>query len=178
MHILARLARIVVGAMTVASMAVLLVVGLGPRTGQFRTLTVLTASMEPAIPAGSVVVVRPIPTSEVRVGDVVTFEAPVEARPVVTHRVIEVVEPGARPVIRTKGDASDSPDPWRARLVDDTAWEVSHVVPKVGFALNALRDPMVHRVTVLATPVVFVVLVLFDIWSRPRSAESIPAGAR
>ena len=50
--------------------------------------------MEPALPVGSVVVVRPRPVAEIGTGDVVTFlardSASGESR-VVTHRVVEVL---------------------------------------------------------------------------------------
>lgn len=164
----------ILGVATLTSVALLGFVGLGPRTGAFRTLTVLTGSMEPAIPAGSVVVVRPLPTTEIRVGDVLTFTAPVDGDPVVTHRVIEVVEAGRRPVIRTQGDANQSPDPWRARMEEDTAWRVTRVLPVAGHVLAWLRQPAMGRLTVMVTPALLTTVLLVDIWSPKRGEPDSP----
>ncbi|MEW6152617.1 MAG: signal peptidase I [Actinomycetota bacterium] len=180
MRTLGRMARLLVAVVTVVSVVVLLLVGVGPRTGQYRTLTVLTGSMRPAIDPGSVVVVVPVEPAELRVGDVITFHAPVAGAPVVTHRIIEITDPGAHPVVRTQGDASNAPDPWSARISDTTAWKVRYTVPAVGYAVNWLRQPVVHKVTVVGAPLLFVIVVLFDIWRKPRAdsgAKPVVAGA-
>jgi signal peptidase I len=164
---LRRLGRLLATVAMVAAVAFLLAVGVGPRTGAYRTLTVLTGSMRPTIPPGALIVVTPSPAADVRVGQVITFQAPVEGKPVVTHRVIEVVEGGDRPVIRTQGDANEAADPWVARVEGGTVWEVRHVVPGVGRVVSELRAPAVHRALVLVVPLALAALWLVDIW-RPR----------
>ncbi|MEW6473982.1 MAG: signal peptidase I [Actinomycetota bacterium] len=84
-------------------------VGLGPHTGRYRTLTVLSGSMRPTMPEGSVAIVIPVPPAEIRPGDVITYNIPVGDRRVVTHRVVEIVEGGDHPVVRTQGDANAAP---------------------------------------------------------------------
>lgn len=69
-----------------------------------------TGSMSPTIPAGSVAVVRAIPASEVKIGDVVTVDRPGQLP--VTHRVTSVTA-GPTPdqrVLTLKGDANESED--------------------------------------------------------------------
>lgn len=161
------------------ALCVLLLLGLaiGPRTGGYRTMTVLTASMRPSIPEGSVIVQLPVDLSEVREGDVITYRIPVEDHRVVTHRVVKVIEGGARPVVRTKGDANSSPDPWVARLTGEKVWRVKASVPKLGYALQALRRPEVKHVTLFFVPLLLALLWLRDIWApRPsRDREASPA---
>ncbi len=171
---LARPAWILLGTIMCVSVLGLVALGLGPRLGHYRTLTVLSGSMEPEIPTGSVVVVTPKPLREVRVGDVIVFNAPTDGRPV-THRVIEVLEDGNRPLIRTKGDANASADPWNARLLDEPAWEVRTAVPGIGHAVLWLRQPVVRQAAVLGAPVLLAVIWLVQIWRRPRE-ELEPAG--
>jgi signal peptidase I len=146
---------------------VLTALGIGPRTGAYRTLTVLTGSMNPAIPAGSMVLVTPEPSSEVRVGQIITYSIPTEDHRVVSHRVVEVLERSPSLVIRTKGDANETPDPWLARVEDPTVWQVRTVIPGLGTAIRWLRSPVVHRVTVFMVPAFLAMLWLADIW-RPR----------
>jgi signal peptidase I len=76
--------------------------------------TVMSASMEPTIDTGDVVVLRSLDRPP-RVGDVVSVTVPDEARrrygypPTVVHRVVRV---SPRGVITTKGDARPDPDPF------------------------------------------------------------------
>lgn len=145
----------------------LLAVGLGPRTGAYRTVTVLTGSMRPTMPPGSLVVLVPIEPARLKVGDVVTFEAPIAGHPVVTHRIVEIAEPGDHPVIRTKGDANEGADPWLARISSSVAWTPTLVVPKVGHAMSVLRSPLLRTGTVYLVPGLLLASVLSSIWSRP-----------
>jgi signal peptidase len=128
-------------------LVVLLAVGLAlavavvPAVVGGSTLTVLSGSMEPTLPVGSVVVVRPRPPAEIAVGDVVTFLArdpASDATRVVTHRVVEVL-PG--PGFRTRGDANPDPDPGVVAAADvrGVQW---YTVPWVGGATDAVRTPV------------------------------------
>lgn len=167
-----------------ATGAVLIAVAIGPRTGAYQTLTVLTGSMRPSIAPGSVVVVRPVPADAILVGDVVTMNAPVPGSPVVTHRIVEIVEPGAAPVIRTQGDANSHPDPWLARIEGGRVWKVAYVVPAVGRVLTALRSPLVRPLLVYAVPAMLAAWWLVQLWGgsrpcriRPRRGGTPRAGA-
>ena len=108
----------------VAGFACLLALGLGPRTGWYRTLTVLSGSMTPRIPVGSVVVVTPESPTKVQVGQVVTYQIPVLDHHVISHRVVKVISGGDHPVLQTKGDANAAPDPWTFQVTDPTVWHV------------------------------------------------------
>jgi signal peptidase I len=166
--------RFVLRAVVASSVLFFLAVGVGPASGRYRTVTVLTGSMSPGMPPGSLAVLVPVDPATVRVGDVITFEAPVADRPVVTHRVIEVVEGGDRPALRTQGDANDAPDPWTAQFSSGPIWKRVAVVPTIGRAIQTLRSPLVHRVTVQAVPILLLVVLLVGIWSRDDHDEDRP----
>ena len=69
-----------------------------------------TGSMSPTIPAGSLAVVRQIPASDIKVGDVTTVSRS-EGQLPVTHRIVSVSPVvGDTYSIEMKGDANDSPD--------------------------------------------------------------------
>lgn len=161
--IASRLATLVLG----VSLLALVVLAIGPRTGAYRTVTVLSDSMEPSFAAGDMIVVVPTPTSSLRAGDVITYEAPTAGRPVVTHRIEEIVERGTRPVVRTKGDANRAIDPWDARLTDTTAWRQVAVVPFAGAAIRFLRRDGVLQLAGSGVPLLLLALFLVDTW-RPR----------
>lgn len=118
----------------------------GPHLLGYRTSTMLTGSMEPGISPGDVVVTTAKPTSEVEVGDVLTYHIPVEDHRVETHRVVEVLHHRDGSVaIRTQGDNNDDVDPWTATLQGDEVWEMRAVVPKLGFVIRVLRSPAVQH---------------------------------
>ena len=130
-------------------MGVLLFVGLaiGPHVFGYRTATMLTGSMSPEINPGDVVVTVPKPASELEVGDVVTYQIPIEDHRVETHRVTEVSRTeGGAVEFHTKGDANEGVDPWTAVVHDtDTVWQTKQVVPHLGTAIRAMRNPLIQR---------------------------------
>ena len=79
----------VIGVLTlmVGALAAAVVV---PRLAGATPFTVLTSSMRPHYPPGTLVVVRPVDTDLLRVGDVVTYQLHSGERDVVTHRIVAV----------------------------------------------------------------------------------------
>jgi signal peptidase len=149
----------------------LVLLGLLPNLGWYRTETVLSGSMKPYFSPGDIVVVTPEATRDVRAGQVISYHIPVGDHHVQSHRVIEVVRGGAHPLVRTKGDANAAPDPWTARLNGGTAWQVRAVVPKAGWAMVWLRTPAIRRVAIFAVPLLLAILGLLRIWRVPSGSE-------
>lgn len=77
-----------------------------PRLLGYTPFAVLSGSMEPAYPVGSLIYVQPVEASSLRVGDAVTFVANDQGT-VATHRVIDV--DGDSALLRTQGDANVAP---------------------------------------------------------------------
>jgi len=145
----------------VASVALLVI---GPALGLYRTVTVLSGSMTPTFSPGDVIVVTPQPASTLRVGEVITYQIPVENEPVETHRVMQILEHGREPIVRTKGDANRTRDPWTARLHGGTVWRYRFRVPALGYALLELRQPLVRRLLVLVPTLVLLGFGLARVW--------------
>jgi signal peptidase len=164
MRTIRRCMRIALQLAAVLSVLTLLVLGIGPHSGAYRPVTVLTQSMQPTLPAGSVAFITPMEPRAVRVGDAITYRIPVEDRRVVTHRVVEILQGGSAPVVRTKGDALDTADSWTTKLTNGPVWKVRASVPYVGFALRALQQPEVRRLTVTVVPGLLAVSLLAQIW--------------
>lgn len=109
-----------------------------PRLAGATPYAVLTGSMRPALPSGTLVVVRPVEMGDVSVGDVITYQLRSGDPTVVTHRVVgSGVRTDGTAVLTTQGDANDvvdaapvQPEQMRGRL-----W---YAVPHLGKAHSLL----------------------------------------
>jgi signal peptidase len=105
----------------------------------YRLQPVLSASMEPSFPLGSLLVVQPTDAGSVEPGMAVTFEDPIVAGRVVTHRVVRLT-PGDELGFVTRGDANatEDPIPIPARSIRG---RVLWAVPGLGFPVDWLAWP-------------------------------------
>jgi signal peptidase len=120
-------------AATVAFLAV------GPHLFGYRT-TVSTTSTAPGIEKGDVVVSVPVTVADVRVGDVLTLEAPAGGQGTETRRVVAVRhDASGRVEVLTRGDADTGGHPRVTTLPGDTVWRTTHVVHHLGEVVGLLR---------------------------------------
>jgi len=122
-----------------------------PRLGGATPYTVLTGSMRPDRPPGTLVVVRPVDVDAIAVGDIVTYQLRSGEPEVVTHRVVSVGSTlGGERVLRTQGDANSVMDalPVRETQIKGRLW---YSVPYLG-RVNTLVSGQ-QRTTVMAVVV-------------------------
>jgi signal peptidase len=167
------LIRLVNGTLLTGVAVLFIGIAVLPRLGLYRPLTVLSGSMRPTFDPGDLIIVRPEPIEQVRVGQVISYSVPVGIHQVETHRVIRVLRGGPDPIVQTQGDANTWRDPWTAKLHGQTAWRLSFVVPYAGYAINALRSRTVHLAAVVVTPILVALLLLAQLWGL-----SLPARHR
>lgn len=76
-----------------------------------ETYTVLTGSMKPGMPPGTLVGVRPTPIDDIQIGDIITYQMESNKPAVITHRVIGMGLDGkGDTILRTQGDDNNAPD--------------------------------------------------------------------
>ena len=129
-----RLARTLSRAGLGAFMLGVVLVALLPLAG-YERYVITGGSMGQTIEKGSILWSKPIPTADLKVGDVITYTPPRDAGPegMVTHRIAWVGrDRDGQRVYRTKGDANATVDPWRFRLdrADDPEGGVPPAVPR------------------------------------------------
>ena len=115
----------------------LAVVLIGPNLLGMKSLAVLSGSMEPKIPVGSIVIIDDVEPSTLQTDDVITYN--LGGGTMVTHRVVDVdVEEES---IITKGDANE--------VVDGAPVAFSQVVgkmrlyvPLLGYISIYIRTPL------------------------------------
>ena len=168
---LAQLSRWTVRLVMLLAVVVFAGLAVGPHVLGYRTMTMLTGSMSPGIDPGDVIVVTPLPISEVEAGMVISYHIPIDDHRLVSHRVLSVdTGPDGAVTVQTKGDANDAPDPWQATLQGTTAWQVATVVPDLGHLIQALRTPALSHTLVYGAPALLAGWLLLSIW-RPTTDE-------
>ncbi|WP_203042831.1 signal peptidase I [Pimelobacter simplex] len=124
---------VIIGVVAVLAAAVVV-----PRLAGATPYTVLTGSMRPAHPPGTLVVVRPVDPEDLAVGDIVTYQLESGEETVVTHRIVAIGNQlDGDLVITTRGDANEVVDkePVKPVQVRGRLW---YAVPYLGHVNNAL----------------------------------------
>ena len=94
--------RTIIIVILIVIVAILLI----PKIFGYSSLAVVSGSMEPEYPVGSIVVTKEIEFSEIEVGDVITYK--LSDSTLVTHRVVEIDKENQ--TLITKGDANETND--------------------------------------------------------------------
>lgn len=171
-------AALVVGAAFAAVMLLPTVFGL-------ERYVITGASMVGTYDRGSVVFAEVVEVDELAVGDVITYEPPPASGwdGLVTHRIVGIdQDQRGRPVLRTKGDANESRDPWRFTLEGREQARVVAGVPYVGYAFAALGIREVRMALIGIPALLIAVAMLARLWrdagadARRRPAQQFDTG--
>lgn len=117
-----------------------------PRAAGYRTYIVISGSMEPAIPVGSIVYSAETDPETVEKGDVIVFTSARRGDTPITHRVVSN-DTSSRTII-TKGDANERED------VDPVKYEnvkgkVSMHIPYLGHLVSSMTTGKGRIVTLI-----------------------------
>jgi signal peptidase len=139
----------------------------------FQRYVIVSGSMEPTIPVGSVVYDEVVPVEDLEVGDIITFIPPPEfdIDDPVTHRVVQITKvaedaeghAGER-LFRTKGDANEDIDPWRMVLDGPDQGRVAHHLPYLGYFYMALQVPWVQLLVIVIPSVALIAYIGITMW--------------
>ena len=174
-HIARGTATLITGVAVLAALAAAVCIGSG-----YRPQPVLTGSMAPKMPVGSLAVAKPVPALTVRRGDVITFARPNAPGETITHRVLAIHGQGPGRTYETKGDNNPSKDPWVLTLPDRVGKRVA-VVPYAGYVAIYAGRPAVHAGAIALMTLIVLVALLRSVWrtdERPPPPEAIFREAR
>lgn len=145
----------------VASIVILAILLVGVRLTGLQVYSVLSGSMEPAYPVGSLIYVKDVDTARLGVGDVITFR--LDENTVATHRITEVVSGETdTPRFRTKGDANEVEDGALVREQDVIGTPV-FTIPWLGYAASFLQHPPGRYLAISAGGVLLLMVLLPDL---------------
>lgn len=124
--------------------------------GNIRSYVVLSGSMSPLIPVGSIIYTQKL--LEYQVGDVISFQ---KGDQVITHRLMIIEGGEGQTSFKTKGDANDS--------IDQTAVSLDKVLGKVyvkalylGFLVMFLKSIPGFALLIILPALLFIGLELWD----------------
>lgn len=98
----------IINTIIIAAIVLMAVLLIGVKLLGMQLFTILSGSMEPDYPTGSLICVREVDPTELKEGDVITFTLSGNTR--ATHRIVEVLSEDGELRFRTKGDANDRVD--------------------------------------------------------------------
>lgn len=147
-----------------------------PLVSGAKPYTVLTGSMEPLYPPGTLVVVKPAEPAEINLGDVITYQLESGKPDVVTHRVVGVgAAADGTPLFTTRGDANDGDDPDPVRPVQIVG-ELWYSVPYIGWVNNVVTGQARAWALPIAVAGLFIYgLVTIGLGFRDRRREKVAA---
>ncbi|MEB0287429.1 signal peptidase I [Cryobacterium sp. MDB1-18-2] len=166
----------------VVALALLLIVV--PKVTGSTPLTVLTSSMEPTLPPGTLIIVRPVTPDEIRIGDVVTYQIRSGEPGVITHRVtaISSSSEGGR-TFTFKGDNNSVADADQVLPVQIQG-RLWYSVPWVGWVNNAVNGQSRSWIVPIVAGLLFAYMgymfasgAVSALRKRRRAAAAVAAGA-
>ena len=134
----------------------------------YHPVVVLSGSMEPTYKTGSIIYYKKISQKELKVGDVITFNA---NNKMVSHRIVNI----DNELIETKGDANDVSDANKVRYENVYGKVAKISIPYIGYYIKTVNENL--TIVVIATVIILVSEFLlsntetFDINNKNRRSE-------
>lgn len=161
--------------------ATVVLVVIAPLAVGGQPLTVLTNSMAPKLPPGTLIVIKPTPTRDISVGDIVTYQIESGNPAVISHRVVErAVSLEGQTTFVTKGDNNEVVDalPIDEIQVRGTLWYAIPYLGWVNHAINGEARPLVApiiAVFLIGYAAFTITTVIRGRWKKTRSAPPTAA---
>ncbi|WP_258562688.1 MULTISPECIES: signal peptidase I [Nocardioides] len=138
----------------------------------FERYVIVSGSMEPTLPVGSVVYDEVVPVDDLEVGDIITFVPPPEygISDPVTHRIARIAiadegtDAAGERIFRTQGDNNPDMDPWLMVLDGPDQGRVAHHIPYVGYVYMALQVGWVQLLVIGIPAVALIVYIVVTLW--------------
>ena len=143
--------------------AVLLI---GVRLFGVQVYSVISGSMEPEYPVGSLIYVKDINPSEIEVNDVITYVLPSETPS--THRVVRIDEENQ--LFYTKGDANETEDGAPVHFKNLIGTPVFKI-PYLGYVAYYIQHPPGMYIAIAAGAVLLILVFLPDIFKKDKKKD-------
>ena len=143
--------------------AVLLI---GVRLFGVQVYSVISGSMEPEYPVGSLIYVKEVDPSEIKVDDVITYVLPSETPS--THRVVRIDEENQ--LFYTKGDANKTEDGAPVHFKNLIGTPVFKI-PYLGYVAYYIQHPPGMYIAIAAGAVLLILVFLPDLFKKDKKKD-------
>ena len=130
-------------------LAVFVLVAVSVSSGEWQIRPVLSGSMRPDFPIGGVLLTERVPTSSLRVGDVAVLHPPNEPDVTYVHRIVWLEHRDGAVLVRTRGIANPTDDPWTVKILSPMSYEGKVAIPYIGYAAVWVHSGEGRRVLLL-----------------------------
>ena len=143
----------------------------GVRLFGLQVFTVISGSMEPAYPVGSLIYVRETDPFTLEQGDVITFMLNEDT--VATHRIVEVVPDETDTSViryRTKGDANEAEDGSLVHYKNVIGTPIFKI-PYMGYVANYVQNPPGMYVAIAGAAFLLMLVFIPDLLGEDEEKE-------
>lgn len=162
----------------VVLVVLLAIVLVGVRLFGLQVFTVLSGSMEPQYPVGSLIYVKEVDYKTLKPGDVVTCR--LNDKTISTHRIVEIVVDKEDPQIYlfyTKGDANEEADRVPIPCTDIIGTPVC-TIPYLGYVAHYIQRPPGMYVAIAAGAALLLLVFLPDLlFPKDKKSDPTPENA-
>lgn len=162
----------VISSILVALVVLLAIALVGVRLVGIKTYAVMSGSMEPVYPTGSLLYVKSVDPKELKVGDSITFM--LDEDTVATHRIIEIIpdeEDSSVIRFRTQGDANDSPDGTPVHC-KNVIGKPMFAIPYLGYFAHVVQNPPGLYLAIGAAGILVVLVFLPDFFKDDKKGKN------
>lgn len=122
--------------------------------------------MEPAIPVGSIVIIKPTDPETLKIGDIICFKVETEWPTTVTHRITNITNED----FITKGDANEDYDHWTVRK-ENVVGKVIATIPYVGYLGYFARTPIGFMLLIIIPASLLIIMEMRNIIKERRKQK-------
>ncbi len=135
---------------------------LSNQTLGWRAFIVTSASMEPAVGTGSLVVTQYKHPNTLSKNDIITFIPPIKTHAFITHRISKVSQNKSLTTFKTKGDNNKNEDKWTL-AGGGVVGKVTYIIPYLGFFMSFVQSKIGILLFILLPAVYIIIDEIFNI---------------
>lgn len=156
----------VISTTVVGFVVIFAVLLIGVRLFGVQVYSVISGSMEPEYPVGSLIYVKEVDPSEIKVDDVITYVLPSETPS--THRVVRIDEENQ--LFYTKGDANKTEDGSPVHFKNLIGTPVFKI-PYLGYVAYYIQHPPGMYIAIAAGAVLLILVFLPDLFKKDKKKD-------